>query len=345
MRRWLAALALLALVGCTSEHGASNLHEEFQHNPGEYHPLEPVWVEDRLHQRETPTSELLFVIDDSLSMTEDQAKLRDEMSYMIQSLHDANLDYRIAVTTTSWMHLDKEMSNFLRINPMTKKWIDRDTENPIQTFGSLTQVGVGGDSLEKGIYTTYVSLRHKKNESFFRKESPLHIFLVSDEPDGTEYGTGEEDDIPERQHVWDALDDHERRAGHLTFTSIVMSADDTSCKGRWPVEVDPSDYLAITNRHPGLEINICGEWGEAVDVLTEDILSLSSSFYLSKIPHLDYITVFAEKEGITTEYDEGRHWYYDQKTNAVIFYEIIHDPETVIVIKYITASSAIDLEE
>jgi hypothetical protein len=320
-------LILTLLTGCSLEQGI-NSNQLNQNDYAGYTPLDPEWKIDRVPQAITPEINMLFIIDDSISMQEDQQRLREEMPFMIENIHNANVDYRIGIVTTS---SDGELNDI-----SGQRWIDRETPDPIQAFEDASNVGLRGDPLEKGVYSLYLTLTSDMNTDFFRTGSPIHVIVITDEPDGTFYGT----DIPSKQDLWDTIDEHKEEAGGFTFTSIVMSIADTSCIGPWGIQVDPSDYLEITNKYPGVQINLCADdWSESIKVLTDDIKGLGTSFGLSEIPVEDTITVHVEHEDVVFFHDDSE-WDYNQNTNSVVFTNTIPDETSIVIAEYMLRSNS-----
>jgi Mg-chelatase subunit ChlD len=57
-------------------------------------------VEDYFEQTEEPPADVLFVVDNSASMVEEQARLSENFGAFVALLGDTTADYRIGVTTT-----------------------------------------------------------------------------------------------------------------------------------------------------------------------------------------------------------------------------------------------------
>ena len=160
--------------------------------------------------------DILFVIDDSGSMGEEQGNLGQNFPGFINVLDeymaaDGLLDYRIAVTTTG-RDLDYVLDAGLglpiplpiTIPPipmsengdngvmrqdcgMTKRWIDRDDGNVASTFSCVANVGTGGPSLEMPLYATQLALGDRMsdgtNSGFLRDDALLAVVILTDEDD------------------------------------------------------------------------------------------------------------------------------------------------------------------
>src|SRR5690606_34579305 len=108
--------------------------------------------------------DVLFVIDNSGSMGDEQTNLIANFPMFIQVLDASGLDYRVAVTTTARnynytmflgfgsvpMSTSGESGAMLQPSGcnMTKRWIDKSDPNPAQTFACLANVGTNGSADE-----------------------------------------------------------------------------------------------------------------------------------------------------------------------------------------------------
>ena len=162
-----------------------------------------------------PTScakmDILFVIDDSGSMAEEQAALAAAFPDFIAALHNYEtaygdlLDYHIAATTTgrdvdytiSALGVDIPMSENgangeLLMGSgcsMPRRWLERTdgTAEEISTiFGCVAQVGTGGPSLEMPLHTTELAFTEpmaSTNVGFLREDALLALVILTDEND------------------------------------------------------------------------------------------------------------------------------------------------------------------
>ena len=159
--------------------------------------------------------DILFVIDDSGSMGEEQGNLAQNFPQFIQVLDDymttdgGGLDYRVAVTTTG-----RDLDYVIQPEPipgfpiefppipfsengdngvmrqecgMSKRWIDGTDGDVASTFSCVAEVGTGGPSLEMPLYTTQLALADRiadgTNAGFLREDSLLGVIILTDEDD------------------------------------------------------------------------------------------------------------------------------------------------------------------
>jgi hypothetical protein len=149
--------------------------------------------------------DLLFVIDNSGSMGQEQANLIANFPQFITVLDQSGLDYRVAVTTTS-VDYHYQMSfpvggnipqntgageDGSMIKPatcnMTRRWIEKNDPMPAQTFSCVANVGTGGNSDEMPLAAMRTAFEERMadmtNAGFHRSDALLGIVFLTDEDD------------------------------------------------------------------------------------------------------------------------------------------------------------------
>ncbi|MBL9013450.1 MAG: hypothetical protein JNL83_04690 [Myxococcales bacterium] len=149
--------------------------------------------------------DLLFVIDNSGSMGQEQTNLIANFPQFINVLNQSGLDYRVAVTTTARDYHytmsfpvgggvpmntgageDGEMIKPASCN-MTKRWIDKNDPNPAQTFSCVANVGTGGNADEMPLGAMRDAFEDRMadmtNAGFRRADALLGIVMLTDEED------------------------------------------------------------------------------------------------------------------------------------------------------------------
>ncbi len=120
-----------------------------------------------------PKVDLLVVVDDSRSMSDDQARLRYELPALTGDLHDA--DWQIAVVTTS--------SPCLRGNRVLRK----SDPDAAQAFAQMIDAGTAGDADERGIAVALDAVKGKcaaGDKPWIRDDATIALLFVSDEDSG-----------------------------------------------------------------------------------------------------------------------------------------------------------------
>jgi hypothetical protein len=140
-------------------------------------------VTDRTEQAEQPRVDVLWVIDNSCSMAEEQAAVVENFPLFINYFVESNLDWHVGVVSTDMM--DPNHRGTLR-SANGVNYIDSSTPDPIGTFVQMAQMGINGSGTEQGLDTAYTALELKRNTvnyGFRRDDADLSLITISDEDD------------------------------------------------------------------------------------------------------------------------------------------------------------------
>ncbi|MCB9561865.1 MAG: hypothetical protein H6709_15105 [Kofleriaceae bacterium] len=146
--------------------------------------------------------DILFVIDNSGSMGEEQANLAANFPGFISVLDQSGLDYRVAVTSTG---MDYSYTMDTPIGPlpssqtggdngamlqrcgMTRRWIEKTDTDPAGTFGCAAALGTSGPSDEMPLASMRAAFDDRMsdgtNGGFRRDDALLAVVLLTDEND------------------------------------------------------------------------------------------------------------------------------------------------------------------
>ncbi|MGN6108577.1 MAG: hypothetical protein ACTHU0_25955 [Kofleriaceae bacterium] len=148
--------------------------------------------------------DILFVIDNSGSMQQEQANLIANFPQFITVLNNSGLDYRVAVTTTGRNYsyqmqtplgtLPQSISggdNGAMLKPaacnMARRWIEKTDADPSGTFSCVANVGTGGPSDEMPLSAMRDAFEERiadgTNAGFRRTDALLGIVFLTDEED------------------------------------------------------------------------------------------------------------------------------------------------------------------
>jgi hypothetical protein len=195
--------------------------------------------------------DLVFVVDNSASMGEEQSSLGSAFPQFAQVLNDYRittgqpLDYRVALTTTgrtvNWT-LKPPIGNvsfpnnetgdngaFRNSCGVTRRWLERNDPNVASTLTCRANVGTNGPTFEMPILTTMMSLKDRimdgTNAGFLRDDALLAIVIITDE-----------DDCSRRDNNFTVSNDHD---GCAVMPNEMVSFLDTlkGGRGRWAAAV------------------------------------------------------------------------------------------------------------
>ena len=147
----------LLLVVLTMSCMEYNIGQENKGIQGEPNPrvLVPEMKTDVITQIAKPEVDVLWVIDNSCSMAEEQTTLVNNFDAFIGYFLDSGLDWHIGVTSTD-MRDNGIPGNFGTLRSIGEiRYIDEDTPNPIETFRQMASLVVTGSGNETGISAAY----------------------------------------------------------------------------------------------------------------------------------------------------------------------------------------------
>jgi hypothetical protein len=309
---WAAALALLA-PGCDQENA---VFEQTQTD---------TWT-----QAPTDKVDVLFVIDDSHSMTEEQAAVAAGFASFTAELETNAMDFHLAAISTSFDYANSARGTFLG----EPKVLTKDTPSYAALFQDRVQVGTSGQDKEKGLeaaaYALSPVMTSGVNSGFLRPEAFLLIIWVSDENDcsdegalgalpATECYNQTELLVPVEQYVadfWNLKDDR-------SFVQVGAIVGPPEGDGSCPDATVGRRYLQLVEAMGGTAGNICAaDYSDILGDLGLEATGVLSSFQLSDSAKPDSITVFVEPDG-QEEYevleDPANGWTYDATTNFITF--------------------------
>jgi hypothetical protein len=150
-----------------------NRMERFQQG---HPPLEKKEVFDQVAKK--GPVDILLVIDNSISMTEEQRNLSDKMYDLVASL--GNSDWQIGIITTTATLVNGE--------PQCQLNVIRSTEaDAAERFRSSVLAGISGDSNEQGILQAVVGLSCA-SRPWLRPHANLAVLFVTDEDNCSDDG-------------------------------------------------------------------------------------------------------------------------------------------------------------
>lgn len=168
-----------AVVGDRMEAEVLQLATGFVAEPG------PV---QEIHDVRDGVVDVLFVVDDSASMYEEQGELAGTFPELYAHLGGSGLDWHIGVTTTDVDSANLDAGKLERVvmGETTYRWVDEQTPNPTVLFGVLANAGIQGSPEERGRAAAYRVLETQQTlprNAGFERDGDLHIVFLSDEND------------------------------------------------------------------------------------------------------------------------------------------------------------------
>lgn len=256
--------------------------------------------------------DLLWVIDNSGSMENEQDLLAANFEYFINNLNASNTDFQIGVITTDLVN----DSGFLQGSPKIISSQSMTDAQIVAAFINNVKVGVTGVSAERGLKTAKVALQYAKisgsvNFGFLRDNAYLAIVFVSDEDDSS------------IEDTLDFINFFKTVKGASNLTKVYSIVDDINygCTG----EIASKNavtlgerYMSVSEELGGFTKSICTtNFASSLDKIGEGILKLVNSFELSEVPLQETLQVRVNGSSIPNDIDSG--FIYDHASKSVVF--------------------------
>ena len=197
-------------------------------------------------------ADILFVIDNSGSMGDEQAKIAQIFSGFISQV--SHMDWRIAITTTDTSSSDIACNKGnLCLMESAQYFIDANTPNVNQVFTDKIQVGTFGSASELGLTAVSHFLTNKKEDyrSFMRPEATFVTIMVTD--------SEETSSLTAVQFLENAKAQLPQGKKYVSHSSIVLPGD-SACKAINSVENKYAfKYHDVTVATGGILASICDE--------------------------------------------------------------------------------------
>ncbi len=337
MRNSMILAAPLLAVGCIEyDPSGGGPPEQAVFNP--YQPPS-VHTTDSFEQIQKPEVDILWIVDNSCSMGDEQEELAENFPLFMDYFLGSNLDYHIGVVSTDMV--DKTQSGKLIPGPGGIRWIDPLTPEPIAAFEYMAVLGNGGHFPERGIEATYAALELQQefNEGFIRPNSAINIIVVSDESDFSH------DDVITIGEFKQYLIGMRADPEGISFHSIVTPPPpESGCQG---TATPGTRYVEVTNAVGGVYWSLCDlPWIGALEQIGLETAGLKREYFLAQRPVDGTIQVSLVENGATrlfVEYDPVTalgDWTYSDPRNSVTFLDFVPEPGSVVNIDYDVLASA-----
>ena len=266
MRRTSCSFLVLALVSALAACGPNKGDGDDDDDDGPGGPDAGPSTDVDANAEQCRKMDLVFVVDDSGSMAEEQDNLAANFPMFANVLNDYRLasgeplDYRAAVTTTgitaSYTIVVPPIPGFPPLPPvmqsqtgangkfrqacgMTRPWLERTDPNMPATFACAAKVGTNGPAIEMPLRAAELAIDDAVNPGFVRDDALLGIVILTDE-----------DDCSRRTSSFETAGDECATNGDTdvaTITSFVSGFDARKGdRGRWATAViaGPADCMS-----------------------------------------------------------------------------------------------------
>lgn len=302
--RALGWAAALTLVGCSNEASFHlNTHTD-------------TW-------QQAPNNEvdILFVVDDSCSMAEEQDTLARGFETFVGQMEDSGTDFHIGVISTSFEYDDPQRGVLRGAPPFLTA-----ADDYVSAFQARAQMGTDGSDKEKGLeaatWALSPAMTTGANRGFLRPKAHLLVVVVSDEEDCSDEGrlegqpaescyTEREKLVPVSEYVVALQALKPRR--ELVQVGAIIGVEGAACQAY------PSQrYLQAATLTGGLVGDICSpDWSGMLTDLGLNASGVRDRFQLSYGAVEDSIVVTVDGEEVVEDPILG--WQYDAGTWFIHF--------------------------
>ncbi len=269
-------------------------------------------VTDSFEQLPSP-ADVLFVVDNSYSMMEEQANLGANLGAFLSFAQGQGVDYQIAVTTTDVRAAPTgQHGQFVGATRI----ITPGTPSKESVFQSNVNVGIDGSPDEQGFEGAYLALSPANlagpNAGFLRPGAILAVVVVSDEEDQSvdPNNTAQYRAVSFYQSFFQSM----KPNGSFIFSAIVGTTN-PDCSSPNGLAYYAPRYIQMAQATGGVVESICNpNWGQSLANIGVRSFGLKKSFELSSQPVPATISVTLDGAPAA-----AGSWTYDTLTNRVNF--------------------------
>jgi hypothetical protein len=302
------SFTLSILAGCV----------DYTLNDPDSESVAPVVVEERFVQDALPAVDVLFVVDSTGSMAEEQAGLAAAAETFVNALDGVGVSYQLGVVST-----DPSEAGALLGRP----WIiTAAADDPSAALAAALQVGTDSPPPAAGLAAVLAALDDNQglNRGFRRADAGLQVIFVSDGDDESEAALG---DDPAAVFL-DALAQDAASSGHTARASAVVGDVPAGCRSDTGNASPGVRYTAVAEATGGMVASICGaDFGAVAEALGDASVTWPTSFTLQAVPVVSTVTVTVDGERL----DDG--WSVDTSVPALVF-ATAPAPDSEIVVSY-----------
>lgn len=269
--------------------------------------------------------DILWVIDNSGSMSSSQQNLANNFPSFIQKFLDNNYDFHIAVAGSD-AYRGGAYEKFRDGNGTTHSGvfiIDALTNLLSSVFVTNAMIGVQGSGDERMFQSMQAALDSPRNFGFLRPGSFLSVISITDEDDFSNTTNGylenmyNDPRLYSIQHYVDYLTNitySTPTQKRFNFNSIAIN--DATCLSQLfnGAQKIGQRVGALADATGGVKANLCGQFANELNLISEKIIQLSTQFYLNRLPIVSTIQVIVNGVALS-----AADWTYDAINNSIMF--------------------------
>lgn len=270
--------------------------------------------EDLFFQDEPSAVDVLWVLDNSCSMSDKVAALEAEFDTFISSFTTLGLDYQIAVTTTDMddpTHQGR-LQGMGVISPATAAAAGLTVEQAFDEAVEPTSSGSGDERALSAAHAALESPGYAVSAGLVRPGANLAVIVVGDEDDGSSWTVS-------NFSAW--MDQYQGDATKTVVSGIIQQSTslfDVNCAGMGSPKLE-----GVIDATGGIRTGICDlDFDQVLRWLSYSAAGLRAEFPLTDTPLNGAAGMQVRVNGQTVSSDPIRvnGWWYVRTTNSVVFY-------------------------
>ncbi|HXH31366.1 MAG TPA: vWA domain-containing protein [Bacteriovoracaceae bacterium] len=251
-------------------------------------------VTEEFIQEETKKLEVLWVIDNSLSMLDEQTALASNFKSFADEFVNKPVEFKMAITTT-----DNKINKIFPAN-LSSTAADSNPTQFITDFQNMIAVGTGGSGYEQGLNSA--AAFSVINKASIDRNAYMAVVIVTDE----------EESSPSAASVYvNELRRLKRNAGLIKIYTICDVNGTNAETGVSVGCVKDTEASTITN---GAVYNIRNSFGANLASIGDGLVNLVDTFSLARRPQVSTIQVF-----VNDVFADPSHYDYDDASVSIKF--------------------------
>lgn len=280
------------------------------------HTVEGGGATENFTAPEAASVDVLFVVDDSCSMLEEQVRLKEAIDELLVGLDVTGADYQIAVTAAEEESRSPGWPRQCPPHPyvIADEYADPATRE--HALGCAVRIGNSNHDRQAALGAATKALHRSVDPAasvnplpgFLRPEADLAVVVVSDEEDQSKASNN-----AVRDFLWSVKGSY--RPDRVAVHALAGDPSSACMDDPW---LTPSErYRAITRETGGTFQDICTtDFVPLLDNLRASIFEPKHRFDLSRRPDPASLQVFVDGTPIPVDGTDG--YLFDTNTNAVI---------------------------
>lgn len=241
----------------------------------------------RQNAEQTKKLDILWVIDNSSSMSDEQTALGQNFDSFITDFITRNVDFKMAITTTDVSSSTKKGKMVTGSDTLlTSAKAQADQTTFLADFARLIKQGIGGSGYEKGLEGAE-GFMAKNAASWMRSDAYLAVVIVSDEEDQSPNSTAS---------YWSTLSGYKSAAGlakvytivdKVTYSGVNEAASLASGSGTTSANgytLGSLRYQDVSRLSGGVSADIHTNFASTLSDMGSAIINLLDSFALAGTP-------------------------------------------------------------